>query len=521
MTIAPEAPPVDDKRSLPAVMRRRLAPIDERLDRNTALAFGIVTLVAGLLRFVGLSKPPGKIFDEVYYAVDGHNLWRLGYEWDEKNNTAGYVVHPPLGKWIIGAGEQLFGYNEFGWRFFSAVFGTASVLLFMLVARRLFGSTILACAAGLLMTFDGAHFVLSRSALLDIFLMFFCLLGFYFLLLDRDQRRRRWLRFVEDGGDPTGRGRASRPPFAVPWWRLATFTVMGLACSVKWSALFFIPIMVILLMWWEAGARRSVGVRNPVADTILDEGLWLIACLVLVVGVYIASWSGWLLTDGGYNRHGLANTGHHEVPVIGALINLVDYHQQALKFHTGLADTHTYQSWPWQWLLLGRPVAFYWSSTDPCGSASCAAEVVLNGTPLLWWSFLPALVALVWMAVSRRDWRAWALTGMIAFGWLPWFYFEWHDHRTMFFFYAQPIEPFLILAVVYVLASFMTVPAGASWDGGVRADDGRVRMTAAVVLGAYVMLVALNFAYFYPIFTGQSIPYDAWMHRMWLGNRWI
>jgi dolichyl-phosphate-mannose-protein mannosyltransferase len=174
MTIATEAPPSDSSaRSLPAVIRRRLAPIERQFDGNTTLAFGIVTLIAGVLRFMGLSKPPGKIFDETYYATDAHNLWRLGYEWDDKNNTAGYVVHPPLGKWIIGLGEQMFGYHETGWRFFSAVFGTASILLFMLVAHRLFGSTVLACAAGLLMTFDGAHFVLSRSALLDIFLMFF------------------------------------------------------------------------------------------------------------------------------------------------------------------------------------------------------------------------------------------------------------------------------------------------------------------------------------------------------------
>ena len=173
MTIASEAPPTAAKPSLPALLRRRLAPVEERFDGHTALAFGLVTLIAGLLRFIGLSMPPGKIFDEVYYAVDAHNLWRLGYEWDDKNNSAGFVVHPPLGKWLIGIGEQIFGFNELGWRFMSAVFGTASILLFMLVARRLFGSTVLACAAGLLMTFDGAHFVLSRTALLDIFLMFF------------------------------------------------------------------------------------------------------------------------------------------------------------------------------------------------------------------------------------------------------------------------------------------------------------------------------------------------------------
>jgi dolichyl-phosphate-mannose-protein mannosyltransferase len=518
MTIAPEATvsapnPVTPPAPAVSDIRQRLLPIEVKTDPWAWLAMGIVTLIAGILRFVGLAQPKGKIFDEVYYATDAHNIWRLGYEWDEKNNTPGYVVHPPLGKIIIGAGEQLFGYNEFGWRFSAALFGTASVLMLMFVARRLFGSVALACAAGLLMSFDGMHFVLSRSALLDIFLMFFVLAAFTCLVLDRQQRRRRWVEFVEAGGDPAGRGRGSRPKFAVPWWRIAAFVMITLAFSVKWSALAFIPLMVFLVYWWEIGTRRTVGVRHPIADTLLDESGWFILCAVLFFGIYLATWSGWLFTDGGYNRHWLRDTGSTELPVLGALQNLWHYHLQAYDFHTHLDDPHTYQSWPWQWLLLARPVAFYWSSNDPCGSGNCAAEVVLNGTPALWWAFLPALAALVWLAISRRDWRAGAILGFVALGWLPWFYYE-LDNRTMFFFYALPIEPFLILAVVYVLGAIM----GPGKDG---LPDERRRMTGAIVAGAFVLLVALNFAYFYPIFTGQSIPYDSWLHRMWLGNRWI
>ena len=64
----------------------------------------------------------------------------------------------------------------------------------------MFGSIVLGCAAGLLMAFDGMHFVLSRTALLDIFLMFFVLAAFGALVLDRDQRRPRWLRVARDGG---------------------------------------------------------------------------------------------------------------------------------------------------------------------------------------------------------------------------------------------------------------------------------------------------------------------------------
>lgn len=522
MTIAPEAttgtpvpasPLQAQAGALVSDIRRRLLGVEARFEPYTWLALGIVTLIAGILRFVGLDRPKGKIFDEIYYATDAHNLWRLGYEWDEKANTAGYVVHPPLGKWLIGIGEQFFGYNELGWRFSAALFGTLTVLMIMIVAKKLFNSTVLACAAGLLMAFDGMHFVLSRSALLDMFLMFFVLAAFTCLVFDRDQRRRRWVRFVEAGGDPAGRGRGSRPSFAVPWWRLAAFAMIAFAFSVKWSALAFIPIMVVLVYWWEIGTRRSLGVRHPIVDTILDETGWFLVAVVLFFGLYLMSWSGWLFTDGGYNRHWLRDTGQTELPVIGALQNLWHYHLQAYDFHTHLDDAHTYQSWPWQWLLLARPVAFYWSSNDPCGAGSCAAEVVLLGTPLLWWSFLPALAGLLWLGIARRDWRAGAILGFLALAWLPWFYYE-LDNRTMFFFYALPMEPFLILAVVYVLGSLINPrPDGRGTDS--------TRTVGAVVLGVYVLLVALNFAYFYPIFTGQSIPYDDWLQRMWLGNRWI
>jgi len=75
--------------------------------------------------------------------------------------------------------------------------------------------------------------------------------------------------------------------------------------------------------------------------------------------------------------------------------------------------------------------------------------------------------------------------------------------RTMFCFYAAPAEPFLILAVVYVLGALVRrMPYGAVWAGG------------------YVLLVAANLAYFYPIYTGRPLEYTQWLARMWLGSRW-
>jgi dolichyl-phosphate-mannose--protein O-mannosyl transferase len=506
---------------VPELTRRRLAPPMPSDGWLSWIPTVLITGVAAIIHLIGLSRPKGMIFDEIYYATEGQDLIHHGVEWNHANNVGDFVVHPPLGKWLIGWGQAIFGESEFGWRIASAVFGTLAVLVIIRLGRRMFRSTVLGCAAGLLMTLDGLEFVLSRTALLDIFLMFFILASFACLVLDRDQRRRRWLRALEAGVDPA---RGERPEFAVPWWRLGGAVMIGCAMSVKWSALWYIVMFGVLVFVWEVGARRSAGVRHPWLDALRGEIGWLVLCGGIVLGVYLASWTGWFVTDTGYDRHWLAHSGKTELPFIGALQNLYHYHQEALHFHNGLNAKHSYQSWPWQWLLLGRPVAFYWSNAGPCGAATCAGEVLLLGTPILWWAFIPALAGLAWFGISRRDWRALAIGLGVVVGIVPWFAWE-LDDRTMFYFYVLPAEPFLILGLVYVLGALIRRPdpAGASRAAGGTEllDPVDRRIMGVIFAGAFVFAVAIIFAYFYPIYVGSTISYDGWLARMWLGNRWI
>src|SRR5439155_5808493 len=143
-------PTEQPRAGLPGAVRRRLTPHGSGGTRSWVLT-GVVVFVAGALRLIGIThpRPPdsqGKMFDEIYYAVEGHELFQHGVEWRPESNTGDYVVHPPLGKWIIGLGEQLWGYNTLGWRFSAAVAGTISVFLVIRLAQRMFGSTVLAVA---------------------------------------------------------------------------------------------------------------------------------------------------------------------------------------------------------------------------------------------------------------------------------------------------------------------------------------------------------------------------------------
>src|SRR5690606_32522923 len=114
----------------------------------------------------------------------------------------------------------------------------------------------------------------------------------------------------------------------------------------------------------------------------------------------------------------------------------------------------------------------------------------------------------------------------VAGGILPWVYYSLADDRTMYYFYALPAEPFLVLAVTYVLGCLIRGPGvGRFGFGRVRlnlalsAEDRRLYGTIAA--GAFVVLVAICFWVSYPIYVGDSIPYDHWYKRMLLGNRWV
>lgn len=507
-----------------------------------------VAMIALALRLVGLGKPHQFSFDETYYAKDAWSLLHHGYAQnyvDDANEkilggtTTGLwrdgpemVVHPDVGKWLIALGEQAFGMDPFGWRVSAAVAGALMVLVMCRLARRLTGSTLLGCIAGLLLCLDGLHFVLSRLALLDIFVALFLLCGVHCLVADRDWHRARLARLLpEPVTDPGGWGPV-RGVLLRPWMLLAG-VCWGLAVGTKWEALYPLAAFGLLSWLWSAGGRRSFGVRWPVLRSAVVDGIPSFVQLVLVaLVVYVASWSGWLVNADEYEEHLSATqythyAGGEDWPtasepdaegvgeVTQSLRSLWHYHRDVYMFHTHFLDdsSHDYASKPSGWLLLNRPVGVAADTgiepgtrgCDAPAGSTCLRQVLLLGTPTIWWAGCLALLLAVAMWIGARDWRWGVAVIGTASTWLPWLQY---DDRPIFSFYAVITLPFLVLALTLTIGTLI----GA---------EGRGRRTAGVVVsGAFLALTLLNFAWFWPIWTNQLLTHQEWLNRVWF-TRWI
>jgi dolichyl-phosphate-mannose-protein mannosyltransferase len=491
----------------------------------------IVVLLAGVLRLwnLGAAHDLMNQFDETYYVKDAWSLWHLGYEgsWPSDANTrflAGdtgifladpaFVVHPPLGKWIIGLGMMVLGPDSgWGWRITTAVLGTAAVLLLMLIAKRLTRSTTFAVVAGLLMAVDGLAIAMSRVALLDTPLTFFVLLGVLFVVVDRERTMTRIAETV------AARYTGDEPPMWGPvlWnrpWIVAAGAALGAATAVKWSGVWVLAALGVYLVVTDALARRRAGVQLWPTDAVRQGVATFVLLVPAAVAVYVASWAGWLITDDGYGRHAAdaaPATGLWEwVPL--PLQSLWLHHVTMYNSASGIVSHHSYGSPAWQWPLLLRPTGMYYhhdaNGADGCTWTNGCSEVISSiPNPLVWYAGVAAVLYLAYRFVVARDWRhALVLTGVAA-TYVPWLFFP---ERTVFQFYTVLTLPFILLALTFALQAVA---------GPVSADAYRRHTGQRLVIVFLGVALALS-AFWYPVISAMSVPYDFWRLHNWMTG-WI
>ncbi len=473
-------------------------------------ATSVIAALAALTRFMNLGSPTDAgtpIFDEKHYAPQA---WQLLHNYGVEDNPGfGLVVHPPLGKQLIAIGEALFGYTGLGWRFSGAVFGVILAVLVMRTARRISRSTLIGSIAGLLVIADGVSFVAARTALLDIFMTVFVVGAFGALMVDRDQVRRR-LEIARRQGriaeTPWG------PRLGVRWWRFGAGVLLGLAFATKWSGLYYIAFFGLMSLGMDVAARRAYRVPRPWAGTLRrDTGPAAYVLGLIPAGIYLLAYAPWFASETAINRYEVGQSiGERQWwQPPDAIRSLWHYTYRAFDFHSTLTNSagnhHPWESKPWTWPMSLRPVLYAIDNQDVpgCGASSCVKAVMLVGTPTMWWVAVPVLLYAAWRSLVRRDWRyGVVLVGYLA-GWLPWLV---NADRQMYFFYAVPLAPFLMMAIALILGDILYQPT----------RNPERRTLGLIAVSCYLALAITNFAWLFPILTGIPVSQATWNLEMWL-----
>lgn len=477
-------------------------------------------LLAALTRLWNLGYPKKLVFDETYYVKDALTLSLEGHEksWPDQANPAfesgnvfgylpeaAFVVHPPFGKWLIAAGMWAFGpESSFGWRISTALLGIATVGLVMLVAYKLFQSSIVSVFAGLALAIDGLAITLSRTALLDASLTFFLLLAFYLLLIDQERSRTRIVLAFEEQTK------------GVLWfrpWLIATGIALGLATSIKWSGLYLLAAIGLYVVVSETLLRKASGQEYWLRNGVVLQGVASFLNLIpAAVAIYLATWLGWINGNEGYSRNWAK-----ENPAFGLELALPDWlrslwhlHEMIYRFHINLTTEHAYQAHPIGWLLGIRPTAFFYESyaegENSCQlGTGCSSAITALGNPALSVLGVLALGYLVYRYMKNRERNI----GLVLLGvgalYLPWLVFS---ERTVFHFYTVSFQPWLLIGAGFVIQkSYLKLKTINS-------------KFAKLTLAAFLTLVVALSAFFFPINSGIYLPFEQWQWRMWLPS-WI
>ena len=361
----------------------------------------IIVLFAATLRFWNLGNINQIYFDEVLYLYDAYKYQQgvLALE----REAAWFPKHPMLGLAFMQLSITAFGFNYLGWRFFSAIFGVLSVLALFLLADRLF-SFRAALLSAFFLTICFLHLVLSRIAMLDIYLLFFILAGFYFLAGNLERKSSTGL--------------------------LLAGTFFGLALTTKWSALFSLLSAVLIYFILSKDPRRIL--KGTLLLFLLPIMIFLLASLFLNLsaGMDLVSW--------------------------------ISFELRNLRYHQLYCFIHPAHAPPWGWPFLLRSTPFYGVSLGK----NMTKAIIAFGNPAIYWVMVPALGYLIHTCYKGRN-RSLLFILLGFFGaYLPWLAIDLLaktpllQERGMFFYYFLPSLPFYLMGLSFILDKWLENKTG-------------------------------------------------------------
>ncbi len=160
-----------------------------KIGRHFSSAFAILVIGSLVALFSWrLGEFSLQSYDEAWYGSIAREIIRSGDAFDLSFNFERFNDHPPLGFIFMSASMLIFGDNEFGVRFASALFGVGCVVLMFLIGR-VVGNRWVGVAAASMLTSSMWFMLRARSGNLDVPLLFFSLLTVWSLLKASINRR--------------------------------------------------------------------------------------------------------------------------------------------------------------------------------------------------------------------------------------------------------------------------------------------------------------------------------------------
>lgn len=395
----------------------------------------------------------GMYFDELYHA-------RTAYE--HLHGIQPYEnSHPPLGKVFIMLGIAIFGMNAFGWRIIGTLFGIGMVPVMYAFAKRLFKRSEYALLVSVLFAFDFMHFTQTRIATIDVYGVFFIILMFYYMY------QYYCMNFYVDGLKKTLKPLSLAGVF------------FGLGAASKWiciyagfglAALLTISLIKRYIEYRrfknsaDAGAAAAVA---PFYKYLILTLLWCCVFYIAVpVGIYLLAYMPYYLCQNPYDVKGVW-----------------EVQKFMFSYHSGLTDTHPYESPWWQWPLNLRPMWYYVGYDTAAGNISTISAM---GNPAVWWPCLVGTIALMIQLLRgklKNDDNITVLLIGIAANYVPWVLVP----RCTFVYHYFATVPFIILCTVYMLKRIEETTARHGW-----------------IKWAWMGLAIAMFILFYPVISGAE-----------------
>lgn len=396
-------------------------------------------------------------FDEIYYH-------RTANEFIE-GLPAYENTHPPLGKTFMMIGALIFGTNPFGFRFMGALFGVLMLPFLYMLARNLLDNRILGAAASLCFAFDFMHFTQSRVSTVDVFIVFFIIVMYYFM--------EQYLRMSFYDTDlkktflPLG----------------ACGIAFGLGISSKWTGFYAGAGLAVLFFasLYKRYREYLYACKNPngftqgirhqhIKKSFMPNMLKTIGfCMIFFVIVPFVLYTLSYIPFKDYTNDGL-------------LARMWNNQNTMFSYHSQLTATHPYSSAWYEWPTMVRPV-FYYSKI--LGN-DMYQGISAFGNPAVWFTAIPAAICTFCLAIFKRKRIAGFLSVSMLAQFLPWLLVT----RCTFLYHYFPSVPFLVLMIFYVASELKKLlPAKVFYT--------LIALYCIVVVGLFIM--------FYPVLSGMPV----------------